>query len=638
MNTVENADNATDDAPEAAAAEAPAETEQTAAEPTEEAAPEAEPEDAGAPTNGSDGPVELPDLFTNEEMEAWITGAVAAEGIIAQLVTGTITEITDDKVTVDLGEDGSDTIDRDEFVGADGSLSAEVGAEVEVYVEDVRHDGPRLSYEKAQKLSVWQRIETVAKGGTIEGRISGKVKGGLSVDVGVKAFLPGSQLELRPSRNIERFIGKTFDFEIIKFNKKRGNVVLSRRAALEKERAELKEVTLQKLEVGAIMDGVVKNLTDYGAFVDLGGIDGLLHVTDMSYKRVGHPSEMINIGDTVRVHHPKHIVKSGQEIRVQVLAWDPANEKISLGMKQITTDPWLEVDRRFREGQRIDGKVLNMTDYGAFVEIEDGVEGLIHVSEMSWTKRVNHPKDVLKKGQEIEAVIVGIDEGQRRISLSLKQTMPNPWTELEGRYPVGTRINAKIKSVTNFGVFLGVEDGIDGLVHVSDLAWGGGIKDPREHYQTGQELEAVILDIDADNERLSLGVKQLSQDPWADVGERFPIGSVVTGKVTKLLEFGAIVQVADLIEGLIHISELSEDRVESVGDIVKVDQEVEARVISLTPEQRKMGLSIKRLSEDNDVGSYAAEQPATRTTIGDLIKEKIDIDSLPPGPAGDDEG
>jgi small subunit ribosomal protein S1 len=539
-----------------------------------------------------------------------------------EIYLGKVLEIGKDFVTVDIGYKSEGQINRDEFVGPDGSIGIEVGSEIDVYLESRENESGlvELSKEKADKLKIWDQIsEACERDELVEGVITGRVKGGLTVDIGVKAFLPGSQVDLRPVRNLDKFINETYSFKVIKFNKKRGNIVLSRRALLEKERSDLKKKTLDKLQVGMIVEGIVKNITEYGCFVDLGGIDGLLHITDMSWGRVNHPSEMFEVGD---------------EIKVKVLKFDADSERVSLGLKQITEDPWITVDHKYMTGQRVQGKVVSMAEYGAFIEIEQGIEGLIHVSEMSWTKRVKHPSKVLSIGDEVEAVILDIDTKAKRISLGMKQTEVNPWTLLQDRYPVGASIRARVRNVTNFGVFVGIEEGIDGLIHVSDLSWSGKIKDPREVYKKGDEIEAVVLNIDVENERFSLGVKQLSQDPWETIEHRYPIGQIIEGKVNKILDFGAIVEIEEDIEGLVHISEIRQEKIENVGSVLSEGELVRAKVISLIPEERKIGLSIKRLLEYEqtaDYAEYVKTQGSTRTSIGDLIRDKIDIASLPEG-------
>jgi small subunit ribosomal protein S1 len=468
-----------------------------------------------------------------------------------------------------------------------------------------------LSKEKADKMKIWDEISAACeRDELVEGTIVGRVKGGLSVDIGVKAFLPGSQVDLRPIRNLDKLIGEKFKFKVIKFNKKRGNIVLSRRVLLEKEREELKKDTLQKLKEGAVLQGVVKNLTDYGAFIDLGGIDGLLHITDMSWGRVGHPSEMLNVGD---------------EVRVIVLKFDPATERVSLGMKQIQEDPWAHAAERYPPGTRIEGKVVSITDYGAFIEIEPGVEGLVHVSEMSWTKRVKHPSKMMAIGDKVGAVVLDVDAKAKRISLGMKQIEPNPWTLLEESYPIGSVIRGQVRNVTDFGIFVGVQEGIDGLVHVSDISWTQRIKHPGDMFKKGDEVEAVVLNIDVENERFSLGIKQLHADPWSELPTKYPIGSKVKGKVTKVADFGAFVEIEPGIEGLVHVSELRDERVENPRDVVKEGDELDVKVIDMDPHERKVALSVKAaLHDSDDYREYMRQQQsAGRASFGDVFGDKL---------------
>lgn len=549
-------------------------------------------------------------------IEEYLQQEAISEG---EIYSGKVLDIGKDFVTVDIGYKSEGQIPVEEFRTPDNQLSIEVGSSVDVYLERRENESGlvELSKEKADKLKIWDQIsEACERDDLVEGLISGRVKGGLTVDIGVKAFLPGSQVDLRPVRNLDRYLGETYKFKVIKFNKKRGNIVLSRRALLEKEREDLKRHTLDKLNVGMVVEGIVKNITEYGCFVDLGGIDGLLHITDMSWGRVNHPSEMFEVGD---------------EIKVKVLKFDSDSERVSLGLKQISDDPWATVESKHQIGQRVSGKVVSMAEYGAFIEIEEGIEGLIHVSEMSWTKRVKHPSKVLSIGDEVEAVILDIDTKSKRISLGMKQIEVNPWTLLADRYPVGSHIRARVRNVTNFGVFVGIEEGIDGLIHVSDLSWSNKVKDPRDVYQKGDEIEAVVLNIDVENERFSLGVKQLTSDPWDTIEHRYPIGQVVEGKVNKVLDFGAIVELESDVEGLVHISEISQEKIENVGRILEEGQLVRAKVISLIPDERKIGLSIKRLLEYEqtaDYAEYVRSQGPARTSFGDLLRD-IDIASLP---------
>ena len=555
--------------------------------------------------------------------------STAKEG---EIVEGVIIDISKDYVTVDIGYKSEGQIPTEEFIDRDGQLTIAIRDKVDVYLEsqENEHGQVELSKEKADKLKIWEEINAaVERDELVEGTITGRVKGGLTVDIGVKAFLPGSQVDLRPVRNLEKYIGEAFEFKVIKFNKRRGNIVLSRRALLEKERESLKKKTLEKLEVGITMHGIVKNITEYGCFVDLGGIDGLLHITDMSWGRINHPSEMFEVGD---------------EVDVMVLKFDPSSERVSLGLKQVTEDPWERVLQRYRVGDRVKGKVVSLTDYGAFVELEDGIEGLIHISEMSWTKRVKHPSKLVSIGDIVETVILDINVDEKRISLGMKQVETNPWQLLHERYPVGSVVRGKIRNITNFGLFIGIEEGIDGLIHVSDIDWGNRIKNPAEHFEKGQEVEAVVLHIDVDKERFSLGIKQLTRDPWETIEERYPLGAVVEGKVTKVLDFGAIVEIDQAIEGLIHISELSYEKVGSVTDVCKEGDTVRAKVISLIPEERKIGLSMKRLSEEEASEEYSAYLKAQRaeqtTTLGEVFAQQLsglDTASLPKGPEDEDE-
>jgi small subunit ribosomal protein S1 len=532
-----------------------------------------------------------------------------------EIVKGVVIEISKDYVTVDIGYKSEGQIPVEEFADPHGNIPLKVGDTIDVYLEESENEHGQivLSKEKADKLKIWDEInEAVERDELVNGTITGRVKGGLTVDIGVKAFLPGSQVDLRPVRNLEKYIGEAFDFKVIKFNKKRGNIVLSRRALLEKERAALKSHTLEKLEVGLVMTGVVKNITDYGCFVDLGGIDGLLHITDMSWGRINHPSEMFEVGD---------------EVEVMVLKFDPDSERVSLGLKQITEDPWAQVMTKYRIGDRVNGKVVSLTEYGAFVELEDGIEGLIHVSEMSWTKRPKHPSQIVAIGDIVESVILDIDTENKRISLGMKQIEMNPWELLQERYPVGSVVRGKIRNITNFGLFIGIEEGIDGLIHVSDISWSNKVKNPADHYEKTDEVEAVVLNIDVEKERFSLGIKQLTPDPWDNVESRYPLGSVVEGLVTKVLDFGAIVEIDDAIEGLVHISELSYDKVNLVSDVANEGDKLRAKVISLIPEERKIGLSLKRLSEEEaseEYSNYLKQQRAEQTTtFGELLAGQL---------------
>ncbi len=553
--------------------------------------------------------VEVEDFATLFE-QSQKTGGPIEEG---KVCSGTVIQLTKDYAVVDIGYKSEGQVPISEFVSVPGGEPAvKVGDKVEVLVESRENDTGMvvLSKEKADKMRIWDEISAACeRDELVEGMIVGRVKGGLSVDIGVKAFLPGSQVDIRPVRNLDKLIGEKFKFKVIKFNKKRGNIVLSRRVLLEKEREELKKETLKNLKEGAILKGVVKNLTDYGAFIDLGGIDGLLHVTDMSWGRIGHPSEMFEVG---------------QEVRVVVLKFDPASERVSLGLKQIQEDPWHRADEKYPVSSRVKGKVVSLTDYGAFIELEQGVEGLVHVSEMSWTKRVKHPSKLVDVGKVVEAVVLDIDPKAKRISLGMKQIEANPWTLLEDKYPIGSVIRGEVRNVTDFGIFVGVEEGIDGLVHVSDISWTERIKHPGEKFKKGDIVEAAVLNIDVENERFSLGIKQIQPDPWTTLSERHPVGSRVKGKVTKVTDFGAFAEIEPGIEGLVHVSEMRDERVENPRDVVKEGDEVDVKVIDMDLQERKIALSIKALNRDggeDDYREYLRRQGDGRARLGDLMEK-----------------
>jgi len=535
-----------------------------------------------------------------------------------EVVRGRVVKVSRDAVTVDIGFKSEGIINIGEFMDRDGNVLISEGEEVDVFFDgtDSEHGGVQLSRAKAEQLKVWREIEQAfQRDGSIEGTVVGKVKGGLKVDVGVPAFLPGSHADLRPPRNLDRYVGQRGRFAILKFNRARGNVVVSRRAVLEREREALKEETLKVLEEGVILEGIVKNITDYGAFVDLGGIDGLLHVTDMSWGRVAKPSD---------------IVKVGERVKVVVLKYDAERGRVSLGMKQILPDPWSSVSERFPVGSRIHGKVVSLADYGAFVELEPGVEGLVHVSEMSWTKRVTHPSKVVEIGQEVDVLVLDVDPVNRRISLGLKQAAPNPWELLRINHPVGSRVEGSVKHITEFGVFVGLEEGIDGLVHISDLHWTRKVKHPSEVYKKGDPIEAVVLDIDVPNERVALGVKQLTEDPWVSLSARYPIGSRARGKVTSVTDFGVFVEIEEGIEGLIHVSQLSNERVDKPQTLFQPGQELEAEVSNIDTKERKIGLSIKalrRTEEREEMESYLQrERAGARFSFEDILGQELRLD------------
>ena len=535
-----------------------------------------------------------------------------------EIVRGRVVNLGSEFVTIDIGYKSEGHVPLAEFRQRDGQLTVSEGDEVEVYFDSTESDqeGIVLSRAKAEQFRVWHDIEAAFNSETpVDGSIVGKVKGGLRVDIGVPAFLPGSHVDIRPVRDLDRFLGKTGKFAILKYNRARSNVVVSRRTVLESERSSLREKTLQVLDEGVIIEGTVKNITDYGAFVDLGGLDGLLHITDMSWGRIGHPSEMI---------------KAGETIKVVVLKFDGEKERVSLGLKQLIPDPWGSVNDRYLPGTRVAGKIVSLADYGAFVELEEGVEGLLHVSEMSWTKRVSHPSKLLSVGDEAEVVVLDIDPANRRISLGLKQVAPNPWESVRATHPIGSRINGSVKSITDFGVFIEVEDGLDGLAHISDLHWTKKVKHPSDLFKKGDEVDAVILGIDVDNERISLGIKQSSSDPWVTLQQEHPVGSRVNGKVTSVTDFGVFVEVAEGVEGLIHISQLSTERVEKPAALFEVGNEVEAEVIHIDSREHKMGLSVKALrrsEERADMEQYLQRDPKdARFSFEDILGEELRLD------------
>jgi small subunit ribosomal protein S1 len=516
------------------------------------------------------------------------------------IVKGRILEIRPREVLVDIGYKSEGVIPVSEFEDSD---EVEVGDEVEVLLERLENEDGMvvLSKEKAAHKQNWDKIVKVFEGdGLIKGKVKAVVKGGLTVNIGVEAFLPGSQIDIVPPKDLQQFVGNTYDFKIVKINDERKNVVLSRREIIEQERAEKRTKFLESVKVGDTVKGSVKNLTDFGAFIDLDGMDGLLHITDMTWGRLTHPSELLKIG---------------QSLDVVVLDINKEKERVSLGLKQTQRNPWDKIEERFPVGAKVHGKVTNLVPYGAFVEIEEGVEGLIHVSELSWTKRITRPSDVLAQGQEIDAIVLGVNKEEQKISLGVRQLEPNPWDAIEQRYVIGSEVKGKIRNMTAYGAFVELEEGIDGMIHVSDLSWTRKINHPSEILKKGDDVEAVVLDIDKVNQRISLGIKQLESDPWKEIDQKYKIGDLVKGKVTKLASFGAFVQLQDDIDGLVHISQLSEEHVAKVKDVLKVGQDVEARVIKVDKAERRIGLSIKAAHYSED----------------ELRRETEAFDSLRPG-------
>jgi len=528
------------------------------------------------------------------------------------VVKGRVIGIDGDWVTVDVGYKAEGVIPVSEFADEEGNISINPGDAVDVYLDVMNEDEGQLNLSKkrADEMMAWEEISKAYEADqVVEGMIISRVKGGLAVDIGVKAFLPGSQVDLRPVKNLEKLLGETMGFKIIKFNKRRGNIVLSRRVLLEEERALKRQETLKDLQVGAIMLGQVKNITDYGAFIDLGGIDGLLHITDMTYGRINHPSEMVEVG---------------QQMEVKILKFDPDTQRVSLGYKQIRPDPWDEVDIKYPVGAIVRGKVVSMPDYGAFVELEDGIEGLVHISEMTWNKRIKHPSKLVNINDFVEAKVVGVDVENKRISLSMRELEPNPWDLVEENYPVGSIVNGKVRNITDFGLFVGIEEGIDGLVHISDLSWSQRIRHPSELYQKGDEVEARVLNIDRDNERFSLGIKQLKEDPWLSVQSRYFLGQVIKGKVVSRTDFGVFVEIEEGVEGLVHMSEMinsTDDR--SWAELYPDGKEISVEIRRIDQHERKISLSekgaLERGEDGGSVENYMASQGDSAARLGDVM-------------------
>jgi small subunit ribosomal protein S1 len=552
--------------------------------------------------------------------------SAAAQSMTAEeiVVTGTVVKVTDKHVVVDIGLKSEGLIPLEQVLDAEGKPKFAIGDSVEVVVEREESEGGGylVSYEKALRHKVWDKLEQAANEKTpVKGMVLSRVKGGLTVDIGIKAFLPGSQVEVRPVRNLDGYIGTEIEVRVIKLNKKRGNVVISRKELLEEDQNAKKAVTLSTLEEGSVLTGTVKNLTDYGAFVDMGGLDGLLHITDMSWGRLTHPRDLVNVGD---------------EIQVKVLKFDKDKQRVSLGFKQLTPDPWLDATERYPIGAQVRGRVLSVTDYGAFVELEQGIEGLVHVSEMTWSKRMKHPSKMVKPGDEVDTIILSVNPNDRRISLGMKQLQENPWEQLEEKYPTGAIIEGRVRNLTDFGAFIEIEDGIDGLVHVSNLSWTKRIKHPSEVLKKGEKVRAIVLGVEPENRRLSLGVKQLQPDVWDTFFAQHRIGDVIKGKILRTAQFGAFVEIAEGVEGLCHVSEA----VDATGQPVKmdVDSEHEFKIVKMNQEEKKVGLSIRAVGEEAsraEVESYKEREHggkapssasnsgnSSSTTLGDLINWK----------------
>ena len=546
------------------------------------------------------------DLFEQDEHSS-----VAKEG---DVIMGTIVGIVDNHVMVDIGDKAESYVPLSEFLTDGEKDEVNVGDSYEVFVEKRKEEGGLLlSREKAIGIKVWEEIAKIqADDGTIDGKIENRVKGGMSVDIGVPAFLPYSQIDLRPVKDLDALIGQTFPFKILKFNRKRNNVVISRRAILEKEREKMRDTMRTSLEEGMVVKGAVTNITDYGLFIDLGGMDGLCHITDLSWGRVSHPAKLYKVGD---------------EIDVKILKYDQESDRVSLGIKQLKPDPWATVDERYPIGSKTVGKVVSITDYGVFIELEEGVEGLIHISEMTWSRKPRHPSKIVAVGDEIEVMVLNIETESKRISLGMKQLHQNPWDLVSENYPVGSIIEGKIKNITDFGIFIGIEEGIDGLIHVSDLSWTERIKHPTEKYAKSDTIQAVVLKIDRENERFSLGIKQLEPDPWMAALNNYPGGAIVEGSITNVTDFGIFVQLEEGVEGLVHVSEISKEKVATPVGMYNVGDKLKVKVINVSSKDRKIGLSIKALDEgssEDSIQDYKKKQAAGPSTIGDLLKTQME--------------
>jgi len=537
------------------------------------------------------------------------------EGVI---VSGEVVKIDETYILVDVNFKSEGQIPLDEFM-ENGQVAVKVGDTVDVYVvrKNEREGSIVLSREKAKRMQVLDELEKLLDSGDVViGRIVRRIKGGYVVEIkGIEAFLPGSHVDLRPVPDMDALVNQDFEFRVLKINRRRSNVIVSRRVLLEEERDRKRGELLTTLEEGQSVNGVVKNITEYGVFIDLGGLDGLLHITDMSWKRIKHPKEMVQLGD---------------ELTLKVLSFDKDEKKVSLGLKQLVMDPWANISEKYPEGHKLTGKVTNLVDYGAFVELEAGVEGLVHISEMSWTRKLRHPSQMVRPGDEVDVIILGVDVDRKRISLGMKQVAPNPWDLVAEKYPEGTILEASVKNITEFGLFIGIEDGIDGLIHVSDLSWTKKIRHPNELYKVGDVVRAKVLTVDKENEKFTLGIKQLSDDPWLDVPNRYPVGTTLTGTITNITDFGLFVEVEEGIEGLVHVSEMSKKKIKSPKEAFNEGDSIEAKVIHVSADERRLGLSLKAQEPERKrtggAGEFRTTQSGTMTgsNLGDMIRQKME--------------
>ena len=537
------------------------------------------------------------------------------EGVI---VSGEVVKIDETYILVDVNFKSEGQIPLDEFM-ENGQVAVKVGDTVDVYVvrKNEREGSIVLSREKAKRMQVLDELEKLLDSGDVViGRIVRRIKGGYVVEIkGIEAFLPGSHVDLRPVPDMDALVNQDFEFRVLKINRRRSNVIVSRRVLLEEERDRKRGELLTTLEEGQSVTGVVKNITEYGVFIDLGGLDGLLHITDMSWKRIKHPKEMVQLGD---------------ELTLKVLSFDKDEKKVSLGLKQLVMDPWANISEKYPEGFKLSGKVTNLVDYGAFVELEAGVEGLVHISEMSWTRKLRHPSQMVRPGDEVDVIILGVDVDRKRISLGMKQVAPNPWDLVAEKYPEGTILEASVKNITEFGLFIGIEDGIDGLIHVSDLSWTKKIRHPNELYKVGDVVRAKVLTVDKENEKFTLGIKQLADDPWLDVPNRYPVGTMLTGTITNITDFGLFVEVEEGIEGLVHVSEMSKKKIKSPKEAFNEGDAIEAKVIHVSADERRLGLSLKAQEPERKrtgaAGEFRTTQSGTMTgsNLGDMIRQKME--------------